>query len=170
MSESKILVLELLKSYPHKKRRIAQLRFELEHPALIDGEELIDSLSLGSLAYNNNNSKGGYISDKTMMITLNYPDIAPKMNNETIVQIRHELRVIEEEVDRLEHYLSLLDQQQANILRLYYFEGRTWPELVQEFYISRRSLQNLRDQGVNELASMYQLISDMKANKDEAVR
>lgn len=167
MSELKLKVIELLKSYPHRKRKIGQLKFELEHLTLIGGDELIGGLSLGSQAYGSGNPKGGYISNKTMMIALQYQDMTQRLNTETVIQITQELQALEVEVERLERYLSLLEPRQANILRLYYIEGRTWPELVQELYLSRRSLQNLRDQGVDELASMYQLITDINGNKDD---
>lgn len=167
MSELKNQVIELLKSYPQKKRQIEQLKFELQHLTLIGGDELIGSLSLGSQSYGGGNSKGGYISNKTMMIALQYPEIAQKLNNEPIVQITNELQSIEVEVDRIDRYLSLLEQRQADVIRLYYFECRTWAELENELFLSKKTLQNIRDEGVNELARMYQFIDDVKDGKKE---
>jgi hypothetical protein len=156
-------VIAILKSYPHKKRQIEQLRFELENPAEIGGDELIAGLSLGGRTPDEGGEKagekGGRISNRTMMIAMRYEGIAENMNADTIMQINKELRALEAETERLEHYLSLLQDRQAEVLRRYYFDSATWFALENELHMSRSGLLNYRNAAIKELVSMYNFIS-----------
>jgi hypothetical protein len=79
-------VTDLLKSYPIKKRQIEQLQYELAHPPLISERELIDSQSYGEHILGNSVPKH-HISDKTMLVAMQYQDTAQKMNRESAAQI-----------------------------------------------------------------------------------
>jgi hypothetical protein len=162
-------ITEILKAYPHRKRRIAQLRYELAHPAEIGGEELIAGLSFGGRAPDETGvgTKNGPISNRTMIIAMRYGDMAEKMNTDTLMQIDRELRELEAETERLEHYVSILPARQAALIRRHYFEGLTWDELESELYMTKRNLFNYRNAALDELASMYDFISKLKCeNRD----
>lgn len=153
-AEQKKRVVETLKSYPKKQKQISLLRYELEHPSHISEEELIESLSLTKSEAGGGKSPG-HISNKTMMIALQYQDAAQRMNSDVVAEIAQELSVLESEVERIDYYLTLLDEGQALVLRRYYIEQRPWSEIETEFGLSQRALIKRRDEGVAELADMF---------------
>jgi len=65
-------VVERLKSYKPTLRRIEQLRYELDNPSFIDENDVIESLALGIDSEGQVRKHGGYMSDKTMAIALQY--------------------------------------------------------------------------------------------------
>jgi predicted DNA-binding protein YlxM (UPF0122 family) len=162
MTAKRELVIEILKAYPYKKRRIDQLRFELAHPAEIGGEELIAGLALGAGAPAGNGVKSGMISNRTMMIAMRYGDTVKQMNTDTVMQISRELCELEGEIERIEHYVSILPEYQAKLIRRHYFDSLTWNELEDEFGMTKRSLFNHQNAALDELASMYDFISKLK--------
>lgn len=164
-AERKKRVIETLKSYPQKKKQISLLRYELEHPSHISEEELIESLSLAKAADGGGRSKGR-ISNKTMMIALQFQETAQQMNSGVVVEITQELADLEAEVDRIDYYLSLLNEGQALVLRRYYMEQKTWSEIEAEFSLSQRALIKRRDDGVEELTEMFGLLKRIKGEND----
>ena len=158
MSELRDIVVNLLKSYPARKARLEQLRYELNRPASISEQEIIRGLSLGSPNYGGG-TQSGFISDKTMAIALEYRNISRRMKTEAVNEIMREMRAVEADIERLEQYVSLLDIQKANIIRQYYFSKKSWDELEEQLHINRRTLQRHRNTAVNELVSMYSYIT-----------
>jgi predicted DNA-binding protein YlxM (UPF0122 family) len=154
----------MLKSHLLKKRRIEQLRYELSNPPAVSETELLSSLSVGGAPLDAVPASG-QISDRTMLIAMRYGDTARRMNHEAKAQIARELRELEIEAERLEHYISLLDARQADVLRRYYFDGKPWNELEEEMSLTTRALINIRNSGVNALVSMYEYIEDVKNPK-----
>jgi len=161
MPEATEKVEEILKSYTSMKRRIEQLRFELGHSGIISERELIESLALGvhteGVRFSNS-----HLSDRTMAIALRYKDEMSRMGVETIIDVNSELCVLETEINRLEYYVSLLDKNEEAAIRLLYFERRSWPEAAEELNISKRTLFRYRKSAIEELASMYSLLSKEK--------
>ena len=155
MSEIVSYVVERLKSYPSMKRRIDQLRFDLESIPAIGELELIESLALGIHSDGEGYRPGSHPSDKTMAIALQYKGMKRWMEQETENGIRQEIRSLELKVSRLEYYVSLLEYQKAAAIRLLYFENKTWDEATQQLHISRQTLFRHRKSAVYELASMY---------------
>jgi hypothetical protein len=156
-------IIGILKSYPHKKRQIEQLRFELAHPAEIGADELIDALALAGKPAEEGGIRGGRVSDRTMAIAMRYRDMADGMNDDTTALIAGELRALEAETERIEHYVSLLGAGQASVIRRHYFDGVAWFELECELHMSRRSLFHCRDTALGELAAMYDFITKVKS-------
>jgi len=155
MSDMKMKVLRLLKTYPEMQQKATQLRFELENLAVISEEEVIDSLTVGHVLNHDGRKPCSGISDKTMAAALKYKDVMAAMNNETASEVMRELRMVESELRRLEHYLSLLPERQGVIIKRYYIEGRKWEDIEKELHVSRRVLLYHRDAGLEILASMY---------------
>lgn len=164
-AEQKAKVIETLKSYPQKKKKISLLRYELEHPSRISEEELIESLSLAKAADGGGRAKGR-ISNKTMMIALQVEDAAQRMNSDVVMEITQELADLEAEVDRIDYYLSLLEEGRALVIRRYYIEQRTWAEIEMELNLSQRSLIKRRDNGIDELAEMFGFLEQLKGDND----
>jgi DNA-directed RNA polymerase specialized sigma subunit len=159
-------IIEMLKSYPQKKRQIEQLRFELAHPAEIGGDELIGALSLGGRTPEERIGRGGFVSDRTMRIAVRYRDIAEEMNAGAIARIAGELRALEAETERLEHRVSLLCGERQTVIRRRYFEGAGWADIENETNLSRRGLFRCRDAAIEELADMYSFLSEVKSDAD----
>ena len=166
MTDEKSKVMELLKSWPSKKRQIEQLRYEIEHPALLGEKELIESLALGVNSPGEGVSNSGHISNKTMAIALQYQDIMQRINNETISGIIAELRSLEAEVSRLEYYVSLLDERKATAIRLLYFEQKSWNVTESELHVSKGTLSACRNDALSDLTKMYSYLSGVR-EKDE---
>ena len=159
-------VINLLKTHSEKKRQIEILRYELSHLPRVNEQEFIESLSLrGPLPGSQHGA--GIISDKTMTIAMQYRDVALRLNNESALQITRELRALEEETDRLDHFVSLLSERQAMVIRKYYFEGRSWSEIEAESSISKRSLTNERNHALTALTSMYQFLDSINDAGEE---
>ena len=66
MSEdTKKRVLHLLEEYRMNIRRIAQLRYELEHPALVSPTEMMEAMTFAK-GTGEGPRPAGYVSDKTL--------------------------------------------------------------------------------------------------------
>lgn len=80
-------VVSLLETSLERKRKIALLHYELEHPAYTSETEMITTMALGHGNGSNNGHTDGRISDKTLYIALNYQNRADKLNADTKEEI-----------------------------------------------------------------------------------
>ncbi|MDR1329335.1 MAG: hypothetical protein LBK23_07020 [Oscillospiraceae bacterium] len=163
MDKSREKVTAMLKSHPLKKRRIEQLRYELSNPPAVSETELLSSLSVGGAPLDAVPASG-QISDRTMLIAMRYGDTARRMNHEAKAQIARELRELEHETGRLEHYISLLDEIQAQIIRLHYLDGKSWSDIQTATELSEKTLIKRCKTGIDSLAEMYAFIEDLNSN------
>lgn len=150
-------VIALLNEYAELKQKINLLEYELKCSAL-SGEELIEAMALRPLALNGVSVNGGAVSDPTVKIATEYERILIGMDEETKAAVESELRVLQATVDRVDFYVHLLPPEQAEVIRGYYMEGKTWPELEKQFDKSVRTLSDHRDKGIEALARMFQYI------------
>ena len=156
----KAQVVDDLKSYPEMKKKVVLLRYELEHPAKISDGEVIDSMAL-SRPVSDGIKPAGYISDKTMRIAVQFRDQKDRLNQENIMEISQELHAVENMISKLEFHVSQLDSKQAEVIRRYYFEGKTWGELQQEMHLSPRTLIKRRDEGLEALVDIYEYLGQV---------
>ena len=156
MEQTKIReqVIDDLKQYPELKKKVILLRYEQEHPAKISDSEVIDSIR-----------PAGFISDKTMRIATQFRDKKDRLNQETIMEIAQELYTVEQQISKLEFYVSQLEEKQAEVIRKYYFEGKTWGELQREMHLAPRTLLKRRDDGLDALVSIYSYIGQVKGDR-----
>lgn len=157
-------VIEDLKSYPTLAKKVALLRYEQEHPARVSDDEVIDGMAL-SRPVSDRIRPAGLISDKTMRIAVQFRDEKDRLNRETILEIAQELHTIELQISKLEFYVSQLEKKQADVIRKYYFEGKTWGELQQEMHLSPRTLLKRRDDGLDALVSIYSYLGQIKGGR-----
>ena len=156
MSEdAKKCVLHLLEEYRKNIRKIAQLRYELEHPSLVSPAEMMEAMTFAK-GTREGSRPVGYVSDKTLYIAMNYQEAAASLNDESREEIVSKLIPLEREVDRLEHYIQLLPTQQATLLRCHFFDGVGWSELCAEMRLSPKTLRKLREEAVDALTEMYE--------------
>lgn len=153
-------VLEDLKSYAQLQKKVVLLRYEQEHPARVSNSEVIDSMVL-SRPVSDGIRPTGCISDKTMRIAAQFRDKTDRLNQETVMEIAQELHAVERQLAKLEFYVSQLDKRQAEVIRKYYFEGKTWGELQQEMHMSSRTLIKRRDDGLDALVAMYEYLEQV---------
>jgi len=162
MSEEYDEVLGRLKSYRSAKRKIEQLQFELRNHQSISEDELIESIALGFRLGGGGYSRG-HLTDKTMAIALHYKGAMKKMGDETKRDILKELCRLVIEVDRLERYVSLLEEREREVVTMLFFEGKKWAEAWDKLDISKQALSSCRKSAINQLASMYSLVKNIGA-------
>ena len=145
-------VMELLKSYPQMKQRANILRYEHSHPAQVSEQEVIGALALARPW--GGGGQAGHISDKTMRIAATFRDEQERLNYAAVMDISEELVTLEARIAKLEFYVAQLAPDQSEVIRKYYFERKSWPELQQELMLSRSTLIKRRDSGIDALVEM----------------
>ena len=153
-------VIALLKMYPKLQRKVRLLEYERLHPPKVSQNEVINGLAL-SHPLDGGTSSAGHISDKTMQIALNFRDETDRLNYATVLEIDQELHILKNRIAKLEFYVEQLDKKQADVIRKYYFEEKTWPEIQKEMHISSRTLSKYRDDGLDALSAMGQYMRDV---------
>lgn len=152
-SEPRERIIQLLETYHVRERKIALLHYELEHPAQISPNEMLNGMSFGH--GDGSVRSPGYISDKTMYIALNYHDRAERLNASTTDEIAAQLVELEQEQNRLEYYVSLLDAREKDVIRLTYFSQHSWSEVSKKLSVTSRTARRTREQAITKLARMY---------------
>ena len=164
MTDIRKMIIGLLERYPEKKRKMEQLRYELDNPAQIGENELIESLSFPTSGESRASS---HVSNKTMKIALHYQDTLRHMNFGTVTEIVQDLRTLESEIGRIEHYVSLLEELKSHIIRMLYFERKSFADLENENQYSRSTLYRNRNEAIDNLVSMYMYLDKIKGKGAE---
>ena len=115
-AEMKNYVIKQLETYHDRERKIAVLRYDLEHPSEVGVTEQIEAMNYGS-GEGVGHSKG-HISNKTLYIALNYEEQAKQLNAESAKEIADELFILERRQKKLLYYISLLEKRQAEVVRM----------------------------------------------------
>lgn len=152
-SEPRERIIQLLETYHVRERKIALLHYELEHPAQISPNEMLNGMSFGH--GDGSVRSPGYISDKTMYIALNYHDRAERLNASTTDEIAAQLVELEQEQNRLKYYVSLLDAREKDVIQLTYFSQHSWSEVSKKLGVTSRTARRTREQAITKLARMY---------------
>jgi hypothetical protein len=155
--DTRTYVINLLETYQERKRKIALLHYELEHPAHTSEDEMIGAMALGHGTGGSSHTEG-HISDKTLYIALNYQSKIDKMNADIKEEIVVQLVELEQKQARLEYYTSLLEKRQALVIRLAYFERLPWDEVAKNASVAVRTIHKIKNQALDQLAEMYQFI------------
>ena len=166
MKENIAKVTEILQSYRVKKRKIEQLKFELQNPSQITAAELLRTMAIGSSEFSTIHGSGG-VSDKTMSVVAHYGEIADRMNLEALDEIKSELRVLTNETAKIELYVSLLKSTHEHVIRLRYFEGKSWNDMEKELDMTERWLRELRKAAISELVAMYGFVDALKGKNEK---
>ena len=145
-------IIRLLATYQERERKIALLHYELEHPAHISPNEMLNGMSFG---HGDGPRSPGYISDKTMYIALNYQEQADKLNASTKDEIAQQLVELEHEQKRLKYYVALLEPREKAVIQLLYYDKRPWSEIAKKLEIAPRTARRVRDSAIVRLTKMY---------------
>ena len=109
-----------------------------------------------SLAYWEGDScPGGHASDKTLYIALNYQDRTEEANQIGADEVVEQLVDLEREQERLKYYVSLLEERQEKVIKLFYFEGYSQEECAKKLEIATRTVRRIKDDAIEELTEMY---------------
>ena len=159
-SDMRNCVISLLETSQERKRKIALLHYELEHPVHTSEDEMISAMALG-----HGDSDGcteGHVSHKTLYIALNYQNRTEKLNADIKEEIVVQLVELEREQARLDYYISLLDNRKAEVIRLAYFEGLSQNDIAQNLAIVPRTVRRIKEEAVDKLAKMYSFAEHFK--------
>lgn len=155
-TDTRMRVLNLLKTYSKRKQKIEALRYELAHPARTSHAEQLEAMS-----YAHSDTEGrpsiGHISDKTLYIALNYQDKVDKLNSSVVDEVAGQLIETEQEQSRLEYYVSLLEPRQAEVIRRIYFKPESQGAVAKGLNISVRTVQVVKAQAIDALVELYSL-------------
>ena len=146
-ADMKNYVSELLEGYRARERKIAVLRYDLEHPSEVGVTEQIEAMNYGS-GEGVGHSKG-HISNKTLYIALNYEEQAKQLNAESAKEIADELFILERRQKKLLYYISLLEKRQAEVVRMVYMKA------AEQHGLTVRTIERIRKDAVDNLAEMY---------------
>ena len=152
-ADMKNYVSELLEGYRARERKIAVLRYDLEHPSEVGVTEQIEAMNYGS-GEGVGHSKG-HISNKTLYIALNYEEQAKQLNAESAKEIADELFILERRQKKLLYYISLLEKRQAEVVRMVYMEGVSTKKAAEQHCLTVRTIERIRKDAVDNLAEMY---------------
>lgn len=152
-AEMKNYVIKLLETYRARERKIAVLRYDLEHPSEVGVTEQIEAMNYGS-GEGVGHSKG-HISNKTLYIALNYEEQAKQLNAESAKEIADELFILERRQKKLLYYISLLEKRQAEVVRMVYMEGVSTKKAAEQHGLTVRAIERIRKDAVDNLAEMY---------------
>ena len=152
-------VLNLLETYHERERKIALLRYELEHPAHISPEEMLGAMSLRR--GDGISSSGGRISDKTLYIALNYQEKVEQANLDVAHEIAGQLVELEQQQKRLNYYITLLDERQVDVIRLIFFERYAQNEVAKKLSIVSRTVRRTKEEAIDKLVEMYSFAENL---------
>lgn len=155
-------VVSLLETYQERKRKIALLHYELEHPAHTSETEMIGAMALGHGVGGSGGHVEGHISDKTLYIALNYQSKVDKLNADIKEEIVVQLVELEQEQKRLDYYISLLNERQSKVIKLTFFEGCAQNDVARKLAIVPRTVRRIKDEGVDKLIEMYSFAENLR--------
>ena len=146
-------VISDLSSLPEMEKRIELLRYEMEHRGHVSPDDMISAMTFGRES--SVGAVSGNISNKTLYIALNYQKKMEEANEESTNDIAGKLWLLEEGRDRILHYVNLLDDRQAAIIRLTYFTRKTNEEAAKDMDITVRTVRRLKAGAINRLCELY---------------
>lgn len=151
-------VLRELESYPRILRQIAVLRYEMEHPAKVSEEEMLNAMAFARGEHTG--SAPGHISDKTFYIAMNYHQKTEDAKKGISDEIAAKLTELERKKRRIDYYVGTLEPRRAQIIRLCFFEGKTLEKAAEELGVSVKTAQLDRKKALEELMELFALTSD----------
>lgn len=155
-------VYELLSNYQDDTSKMNALRYELDHLIPVSGDEMIDSMNYGHGEGDGTGIAKGHISDKTAFIAMNYQKLASEANSDAIKELANTLFDMEQERDRLLHYISTLNARDGAVIRMTYIEPVTRTEIADYLKVSTKTVSTLRREAVNRLCKLYEFVESYR--------
>lgn len=164
-NDTRTHVVNLLETTPERRRKIALLHYELEHPVHTTETEMISAMALGHGVDGNNCHTEGHISDKTLYIALNYQSKVDKLNADIKEEIVVQLVELEQEQKRLDYYISLLNERQSKVIKLTFFEGCAQNDVARKLAIVSRTVRRIKEEAIDKLVEMYSFAETLKERR-----
>ena len=153
MKEINNHVENILRNYTTMKNEVQVLEFELScitpslHPKVIENKVFSRSGS--------ERVAGSHISDKTADIAVEHIDSQRNSVHHAMCALVRSNRL---EISRLEYYISLIPADEADVIRLFYFEKLGWEVITRETDCSLSTLQRRKKRGMDKLARYYSIL------------
>ena len=156
-NDTKDKIIKLLTDYPELKRKINLLRYELEHPATVTPEDLLESMNFAKGTGEGHPS--GSVSNKTLYIAMNYKYEAEKMNTDNVSEILSRLLPLEQQAKKIEYYLSLLSRDEQEVIRRFFFERESLNSISESMGISLWATRKIRNDTIQKLSEMHDFVN-----------
>ena len=152
------MIAGMLRDYKNLKRKALLLEFEIKcaENLPISDNDIIESMTFDSQL--GEKVKGGQISDKTANTAMSYGIKKHKMKLKHESDLKNDLNSINIELERMEYYISLLDERHSSVLKSLYMDGLTFTETACKRHLSVSAIQKLRKVGIEKLVDMYNLL------------
>jgi hypothetical protein len=153
MKEIRKRVEQILLNYPNMQREVKVLLFELQRFSPIIHADRVTDLTFAQ-SFREHVSAPGH-SDKTANMAIDHFDA--QINGEyhalrTIIgNMQHELR-------RVDYYLTLIPENEAAIIRSFYFCGISLGQMAETSQCSLRSLERHKAKGLENLVHCYSML------------
>lgn len=149
-------VIKSLVNYSNVERQIQLLQCELLLSEKITSNEMLEVMAFEK--GEGGNGPKGYVSDKTASVAMRYRERANELNEETRRALMEQLIPLRSQKDRLDRCIMLLSPMSKSILVGFYMNKRTIKDLALELHLSERTIQRYRDNAIDEVVSMYELL------------
>lgn len=153
--DTKQYVTYMLKNYLKLKSEVDLIKTDMVKFKGISYDEMIETLNYAKPEVEGSSSGG--ISDKTGKIALTYKETADKYNAEMLKEICTDVYDRQMALERLEYYISRLDDKRRSVLQGIYIENHSWEDISDTLFISRTMLNKYRNEAINDLTHMYTL-------------
>lgn len=153
-------VVKLLEEYPAMKKKIDLLQYELERTKAVPSSEFLVAMTFGRGSMESCRSTSD-VSDPTLRIAMNYENTADRLKSEAVKDIISELEPLNEVVDRLEHYVLLLDKRQRTVIQAIYFNRCSLDETAEQLGIAPRTVRTVKKAALEQLNSMYEYVKSI---------
>lgn len=160
MSEkTKVHLLKCLEDYLIIARRIDLLQCELSANPVVTEDEVLMALALSR--EEGASIPVGKMFDKTSNVALQYRDLTEKLNGETKASVLNQLCPLKARKERLDRCITLLSPVDNRVITGIYIQKKTIKDLALELHVSERTIQRYRDNAIDELVSMCELLEQV---------
>ena len=157
MNELKMQVESILFKYSFMKNKLTILEFELRNltPAL-----RADIIEGNTFALSGNERGSGFhISDRTADMVVDHVDRQRDGRYYALTAMVHDLN---RETTRVEYYISLLPEEEAAVIRWFYFDGLPWAKITEKADVVQRTLERRKKRGLDKLVYYYSILDKWK--------
>ena len=165
MNELKMQVESILFKYSFMKNKLSILEFELRNltPAL-----RADIIEGNTFALSGNERGSGFhISDRTADMVVDHVDRQRDGRYYAPTAMVHDLN---RETTRVEYYISQLPEEEAAVIRWFYFDGLPWAKITENADVVQRTLERRKKRGLDKLVYYYSILDKLDSQQDIRTR
>ena len=162
MSDIRKHVESTLKNYTKMVQELRVLEFELDNLNTPLDSRAIESAVLSRP--NNEWVSNSFRSDKTSDIVVDHIDSQRNAKYHAFINLIRNMCL---ETRRLEHYLTLLPEEEADVIRWFYFEELTWAAITKKTLATQRTMQRRRQRGFDKLVKYYSVVDRLSGQTDD---